>query len=148
TGNHRPLIAGKPRRLVLAGVEGRWLREGNPFDRCVRGIRNRGSQKCLAAVVVGMSEIEPGFKFVLANELKRRELVDLLPFDAGSTPSLAAEESTFCRIRQEAIGLVALRRHVGVKLLEAELRNESAALSGQVAVLGIDLIAALMKIGR
>src|SRR5262249_46173728 len=44
-GNHGPLIAGKPRRLVLADIEGGWLRKVNPFDRGVGGVRNRGSQQ-------------------------------------------------------------------------------------------------------
>src|SRR6185369_1223233 len=142
-GNHRPLIAGKPRGLVLADIERGWLSKGDALDRRVGGVRDRGSQECLSAVVSGMSEIESRLEFVLTKELKRSELIGLLPFDPGSAACLAAEESSFCCIWQKAIGLVALRRHVGVKLLEAELRNEKAPLSSQVAVLCINLITAL-----
>src|SRR5215467_14256497 len=128
-GNYRPLIAGKPRRLVLGGIERGRLGKGNAFDCRVGGVRNHGSKECLSAVVGRASEIESCLEFVRTKELKRSELISLLPLAARRAACLAAEESPFGCIGQKAIGLVALRRHIGIKLLEAELRYEKALLS-------------------
>src|SRR5271165_2867939 len=76
------------------------------------------------------------------------KLIVLLPTDAVSAPGLAVEETAFRSFQKQTIWVVALRRDVCIKTFIAELRTQQASLADQVAMLNIDLIAALMKIRR
>src|SRR5882724_1223379 len=83
-----------------------------------------------------------------AEKPARGELIIFLPFDARGTPCLAAEEPSLGGVGKKAVGGVALCGYVGVEGLIAELGSQKALRAGQVAVLYVHLIAALVKIRR
>ena len=69
------------------------------------------------------------------------------PNPRGST-FLAIEESSFRGFQLYTIRIVTLGRHVSVKAFVAKLRSQHAGCADQVAVLDVNLIATLVKIGR
>jgi hypothetical protein len=91
---------------------------------------------------------EPNAELVGPCEFPGREAIIFEPANPGGFAFLAIEEPAFRGFQLYTIRIVTLCRHVRVKAFRAKLRSQDATCADQVAVLCVDLIAALVKIRR
>src|ERR1700674_1992036 len=93
TRPHRPLIAAKPRELVLVDGEGGRCAEFDSLKCRSCHTNNVHGEKLLAAVVRAMGEIEASLQLMLTEKMLGAELIDLLPLHAIRVAILPVEES-------------------------------------------------------
>ncbi len=80
--------------------------------------------------------------------MARSKLVALLPFQPPCPARLAIEVSSLRSFDKELVGVVALCADVRIVGLVTELRFQRTLVSGQVPVLRVNLVPALMKVCR
>ncbi len=82
----------------------------------------------------------------MPRKLSRSELIDLLPLGAIGPASLAVEETSLRRLDQKLIGIIIWCGNVGIVAFVADLRDQGALFSNQIAMLSVELIPSLVEI--
>src|ERR1700723_561752 len=121
TARRSPLIGHEPGSLVLINAEGGWRCKSDTFNGSTRSTDDLDGQKRFSAIVGGVGIVRAGLPLMCAQEMPRRELIDLLPLEAIGPASLTVEETSLRRLNQKLIGVIIRRGNVGIVSFVADL---------------------------
>src|SRR5262249_32848514 len=135
-----------PGEFVLADGKARRATKRDALDGNSGSADDADRQKVDTAVIIAVREIRADLELVRTQVVSLPKLVRLLPFRSFAFTALAVEVAACRSLDQQFIWIATVGRHVGIKPLVAELRNQQGVGAYGVAMLDCRHVTALMEI--